>query len=199
MNYQNLNQEISSLNFQKKYFFSIFGLYLFSLGTTILGYSIYLLLQSVGIVEKSVTTWNAQGLFWFLILFCVALFVLFVPIEFLNIYKVYNLTFKDLIINIIFVILTSLLTLIFFQFFLNPTNLIISDIIDIGKAISFSGFIAIPLILFLQHNLKRSIGFSDNFSYSITYFAWVISSQIFLQYYIFSTGLIPNDSISNFE
>ena len=180
MNYQNLNQEISRLNFQKKYFFSIFGLYLFSLGTTILGYSIYLLLESVGIVEKSVTTWNAQGLFWFLSLFCVALFVLFVPVEFLNIYKIYNLTFKDLIINIIFVILTSLLTLIFFQFFLNPTNLIMSDIIDIGKAISFSGFIAIPLILFLQHNLKRSIGFSDNFSYSITYFAWVISSQIFL-------------------
>ena len=180
MNYQNLNQEISSLNFQKKYFFSIFGLYLFSLGTTILGYSIYLLLESVGIVEKSVTTWNAQGLFWFLILFCVSLFVLFVPVEFLNIFKIYNLTFKDLIINIIFVILTSLLTLIFFQFFLNPTNLIMSDVIDIGKAISFSGFIAIPLILFLQHNLKRSIGFSDNFSYSLTYFAWVISSQIFL-------------------
>ena len=117
MNYQNLNKEISSLNFQKKYFFSIFGLYLFSLGTTILGYSTYLLLESVGIVEKSIITWNAQGLFWFLILFCVSLFVLFVPVEFLNIYKIHNLTFKDLIINIIFVILTSLVSLIFFQFF----------------------------------------------------------------------------------
>ena len=180
MNYQNLNQEISSLNFQKKYFFSIFGLYLFSLGTTILGYSIYLLLESIGIVDKSVITWNAQCLFWFLILFCVALFVLFVPVEFLNVFKIYNLTFKDLIINIIFVILTSLITLVFFQFFINPSNLIISDIIDIGKAVSFSGFIAIPLILFLQHNLKRTIEFSDTFSYSLIYFAWVISSQIFL-------------------
>ena len=180
MNYQNLNQEISSLSFQKKYFFSIFGLYLFSLGTTILGYSLYLLLESVGIVEKSVITWNAQGLFWFLILFCVALFVLFVPIEFLNVFKVYNLTFKDLIINIIFVILTSLTTLIFFQFVLNPSNLILSDVIDIGKAVSFSGFIAIPLILFLQHNLKRTIGLSDTFTYSLICFAWVISTQIFL-------------------
>ena len=180
MNYQNLNQEISSLNIQKKYFFSIFGLYLFSLGTTILGYSIYLLLESIGIVDKSVITWNAQGLFWFLILFCVVLFVLFVPVEFLNVFKIYNLTFKDLIINIIFVILTSLITLVFFQFFINPSNLIISDIIDIGKAVSFSGFIAIPLILFLQHNLKRTIEFSDTFSYSLIYFAWVISSQIFL-------------------
>ena len=169
MNYQNLNQEISSLNFQKKYFFSIFGLYLFTIGTTIFG-----------IVNKSVITWNAQGLFWFLILFCVALFVLFVPVEFLNVFKIYNLTFKDLIINIVFVILTSLLTLIFFQFLLNPSNLIISDIIDIGKAVSFSGFIAIPLILFLQHNVKRTIDFSDNFSYSLIYFAWVLSSQIFL-------------------
>ena len=180
MNYQNLNQELNSLNFQKKYFFSIFGLYLFSLGTTILGYSVYLLLESIGIVNKSVITWNAQRLFWFLILFCVALFVLFVPVEFLNVFKIYNLTFKDLIINIVFVILTSLVTLIFFQFFLNPSNLIISDIIDIGKAVSFSGFIAIPLILFLQHNLKRSVDFSDTFSYSLIYFAWIISSQIFL-------------------
>ena len=180
MNYQNLNQDISSLNFQKKYFFSVFGLYLFSLGTTILGYSVYLLLESIGVVNKSVISWNAQGLFWFLILFCLALFVLFIPVEFFNIYKIFNLTFKDLIINIIFVILTSLVTLIFFQFFLNPSNLIMSDIIDIGKAVSFSGFIAIPLILFLQHNIKRTLGFSDNFSYSLTYFTWILSSQIFL-------------------
>ena len=180
MNYQNLNKEISSLNFQKKYFFSIFGLYLFSLGTTILGYSTYLLLESVGIVEKSIITWNAQGLFWFLILFCIALFVLFIPVEFFNVFKIYNLTFKDLIINIIFVILTSLVTLVVFQFLLNPSSLIIRDIIDIGKAVSFSGFIAIPLILFVQHNLKRTIDFSDTFSYSMMHFAWVMSSQIFL-------------------
>ena len=157
-----------------------FGLYLFSLGTTILGYSVYLLLESFGVVDKSVISWNAQGLFWFLILFCLALFVLFIPVEFFNVFKIYNLTFKDLIINIIFVILTSLITLIVFQFLLNPSSLIIRDIIDIGKAVSFSGFIAIPLILFLQHNLKRTIDFSDTFSYSMMYFVWVMSSQIFL-------------------
>jgi len=180
MNYQNLNKEISSFNFQKKYFFSIFGLYLFSLGTTILGYSVYLLLESIGLIDKSVISWNAQGLFWFLILFCIALFVLFIPVEFFNVFKIYNLTFKDLIINIIFVILTSLVTLVVFQFLLNPSSLIIRDIIDIGKAVSFSGFIAIPLILFVQHNLKRTIDFSDTFSYSMMHFAWVMSSQIFL-------------------
>jgi len=180
MNYQNINKEISNLSFQRKYFLSIFGLYLFALGTTLLGYSFYILLESIGIVEKSVTTWNAQGLFWFMILFCLSTFILFIPVEFLNVFKLYNLTFRDLIINIILVILSSLLSLVFFQFFLSPTNLVISDLIDIGKAVSFSGFIAIPLILFLQHNLKRTIGFSDSFSFSLTYFVWVISSQIFL-------------------
>jgi len=79
MNYQNLNKEISRISFQKKYLFSIFGLYLFSIGTTILGYSIYLLLESLGIVAQSVISWNAQGLFWFLILFCLSLFILFIP------------------------------------------------------------------------------------------------------------------------
>ena len=180
MNYQNLNKEISSLNFQKKYFFSIFGLYLFSLGTAILGYSIYLLLESVGIVEKSVITWNAQGLFWFLILFCLSIFILFIPIEFLNIFKIYNVSFRDLIINIIIAIFTSLFFLIVFQFLLDPQSKIVNDVIDIGKAISFSGFITVPLVLFLQHNLIRTINLKDSVSYSIVLFAWVVSSQIFL-------------------
>ena len=83
-------------------------------------------------------------------------------------------------LNVISVIFISLLSLVFFQFFLNPTNPVLQDLVDIGKAVSFSGFIAIPLILFLQHNLKRNIGFSDELSYSMTYFLWVISSQLFL-------------------
>ena len=82
--------------------------------------------------------------------------------------------------NIILVIFISLVSLVFFQFFLNPTNLILVDIIDIGKAVSFSGFIAIPLILFLQHNLKRPIGVSNSFSFSLIYFLWVLTSQLFL-------------------
>ena len=71
MNYESINKELSFLNFQKKYLYSILGLYLFSLGTTMLGYSNYLLLESIGIVESSVSSWNAQGLFWFLLLFWV--------------------------------------------------------------------------------------------------------------------------------
>ena len=180
MNYENMNNQITNLNFQKKHMYSVFGLYLFSLGSIYLGYSVYLLMESIGIIEQQVITWNAQGLFWFLILFCVAIFILFIPVEFLNTFKIYNISFKDLLTNVILVIFTSLSFLVFFQFFLSPSNQIISDIIDLGKAVSFSGFITVPLILFAVHNLTRTIGFPEKFSYSFTLFVWVISSQLFL-------------------
>ena len=99
MNYENINYQITNINLQRKHVFSIFGLYLFSLGSAFLGYSVYLLMESIGILKQQVITWNAQGLFWFLILFCLSIFILFIPIEFLNIFKIYNVSFRDLIIN----------------------------------------------------------------------------------------------------
>jgi|TARA_A100001011_G_scaffold372161_1_gene430274 hypothetical protein len=180
MNYENLNLQLSDINIQKKHFFSVFGLYLFSLGSLILGYSFYLLLESIGLVTKNVITWNGQGLLWFLVLFCVSIFILFLPIEFLNIFKIYNSTFKDLILNIMFVIGTCLVFLIVFQFLITPQNSIVNDVVTIGKAVSFSGFIAIPLVLFLQHNLKRTREISDSISYNFIFFIWILASQIFL-------------------
>ena len=82
-------------------------------------------------------------------------------------------------LNII-AIFTSLFFLIVFQFLLDPQSKIVNDVIDIGKAISFSGFITVPLVLFLQHNLIRTIDLKDSVSYNIVLFAWVMSSQIFL-------------------
>jgi hypothetical protein len=180
MNYGNINSNISNISFEKKYLFSIFSLYLFSLGSLILGYSLYLLLEGVGLVDQSLTTWTGQSMFWFLILFFVALFILFIPIEFFTTFKIFNSTFKDLILNILIVIFISLFFLVFFQFIFSPTSQILSSLIDLGKAISFSGFIAVPLLLFGLHNLQRTINFSDNFSYSLILFFWMITSQIFL-------------------
>ena len=129
MNYENINYQITNINLQKKHVFSIFGLYLFSLGSAFLGYSVYLLMESIGILKQQVITWNAQGLFWFLILFCLSIFILFIPIEFLNIFKIYNVSFRDLIINIIIAIFTSLFFLIVFQFLLDPQSKIVNDVI----------------------------------------------------------------------
>ena len=175
-----MNNQISGISLEKKYFLSIIGLYLFSLGSVISGYSIYIFLESFGIVEKSVIAWNGQGLFWFVLLFCFSLFILFIPVEFFNTFKLHISTFKDLILNVVFVIIVSLTFLIFFQFALNPENLILFDVIEIGKALSFSGFISVPLVLFIFHNLVRNSLINENLGYSLSLIIWILTSQIFL-------------------
>lgn len=180
MNYQ--NQKISNLNlgFEVKNFYSILGLYIFSLGSLIGGFSVYLLLESIGAVDQKIIEWNGQGLFWVLILFFLSLFLLFIPVEFLNIFKLYNSSFRDLVSNILYVILFSLTSLIFFQIVLSAESQILSDLKSIARAVSFSGFIAIPLILFAQHNLRETLPFIEKFSYSLTLIFWILSSQLFL-------------------
>ena len=180
MQYQRLTDNEMNFTLQSKNFLSIFGLYFFSLGTIFSGYSVYLLLETTERIERSIVTWSGQGLFWCLILFFMAIFILFIPVEFLNVYKIYNSTFKDLIFNIIYSIGISLASLVLFQFFINSETLIMNDISSIGKSVSFAGFIAVPLILFLQHTLRGSLSIIDKLSYSFTLFIWIISSQIFL-------------------
>ena len=180
MQYETIKSNEIDFTFESKSFSSILGLYLFSLGAVFAGYSIYLLLETIQRVDRNIITWSGQGLFWSLIIFLIALFILFIPVEFLNIFKIYNSTFKDLIFNIIYSIGISLVSLVLFQFFINTETLIMNDISSIGKSVSFAGFIAVPLILFLQHTLRGSLNIVDKISYSLTLFIWIVSSQIFL-------------------
>jgi len=180
MQYEAMKSNEIDFTFESKNFSSIFGLYLFSLGAVFSGYSVYLLLETTQRVERNIITWSGQGLFWSLIIFFMALFILFIPVEFLNVFKIYNSTFKDLIFNIIYSIGISLASLVLFQFFINSETLIMSDISSIGKSVSFAGFIAVPLILFLQHTLRGSLNIIDKASYSFTLFIWIVSTQIFL-------------------
>ena len=176
------NQKISNLDlgFQAKNFYSILGLYIFSLGSLVGGFSLYLLLESTGYVDSEIISWSGQGLFWFLILFFVSIFLLFIPIEFLNVFKLYNGNFRDLVSNILYVILLSLISLLNFQFFLSSETQILYDLKSIARAVSFSGFIAIPLVLFAQHSLRERVPFIDRASYGITLIFWVVTAQIFL-------------------
>ena len=176
------NQKISNLDlgFQAKNFYSILGLYIFSLGSLVGGFSFYLLLESTGYIDSEIISWSGQGLFWFLILFFVSIFLLFIPIEFLNVFKLYNANFRDLVSNILYVILFSLFSLLIFQFFLSSETQILYDLKSIARAVSFSGFIAIPLVLFAQHSLHHSVPFIDRASYGITLIFWVVTAQIFL-------------------
>ncbi len=124
--------------------------------------------------------WPFSIHFLFFFLLFTGIFVLFIPIEFLSVFRIYNASFKDLIFNIIYSILISLFFLVVFQFSINPDTLILSDISSIGKAVSFAGFVSIPIILFIQHIFRSSLKVIDKISYSFTLFVWIFSSQVFL-------------------
>ena len=180
MQYEKTSFDGIDIKFESRNFLSIFGLYLFSLGAAISGYSFYLLLETIGRVDRNIIEWSGQGLLWSLILFFISIFILFVPVEFFNVYKIYNSSFKDLLTNIFYSIIISLFFLIIFQFFISSETLIMKDISSIGKAVSFSGFISIPLFLFIQHTFRKSFYFIEKISFSVTLLIWILSSQVFL-------------------
>ncbi len=169
-----------NLSFNRNQIICVFGLYCFVLGTSLMGFSLYLFLESSGLVNQTLISWSGQGLFWSLITFFVSLFILFVPIEFFNDYYIENRSFKNLLTNIISVIFVSLFCLIIFQLLLRNQNIFVNEYLIIARAVSFSGFIAIPLMLFFLHNFGRNIFLIENYSYSMILIIWIASTQIFL-------------------
>ena len=173
-----LSKESLSLN--KSLVLSVVGLYCFALGTSLLGFSVYLFLESSGFVNQEFISWSGQGLFWSLITLFLSLFVLFVPVEFFNEYFIENRSFKNLLTNIVSVIFVSLFFLVVFQVLLRNQNVFVTEYLVIARAVSFSGFIAIPLVLFLFHNFGRNLYIINKYSYSLILIIWIISTQIFL-------------------
>ena len=173
-----LNRNNISLN--RNQVFSVIGLYCFVLGTSLLGFSIYLFLESSGFVSQLFISWSGQGLFWSLITFFISLFVLFIPIEFLNEYFIENRSFKDLLTNIVSVIFVSLFFLVVLQVLLRNQNVFINEYLAVARAVSFSGFIAIPLVLFIFHNFGKNLYLINKYSYSLILIIWILSTQVFL-------------------
>jgi hypothetical protein len=175
-----LNKYSLNFSFNSSQIFSIFGLYIFSLGSTLLGFGLYLLLESFGTVDRNYINWSGQGLFWTMITLCIGIFLLFIPIEFFRNYKLINRSFNELLTNIISVIAVSLIFLILSQIALGDENIIFNQYQVISRSVSFSGFITIPLILFVIHNFGRNFQVLNKYSYSVILFIWILSNQIFL-------------------
>ena len=170
----------NNLSLNRSQVFSVVGLYCFVLGTSLLGFSIYLFLESSGFVQQALINWSGQGLFWSFITLFISLFVLFIPVEFFDEYFIENRSFKNLLTNIVSVIFVSLFFLVVFQILLRNQNLFLNEYLVIARAVSFSGFIAIPLVLFLFHNFGKNLYIINKYSYSLILIIWIISTQIFL-------------------
>ena len=180
MQYEVSKLSRNSISFNRNQVFSIIGLYCFVLGTSLLGFSVYLFLESSGFVTQVFISWSGQGLFWTLVTFFLSLFILFIPIEFLNEYFIENRSFKNLLTNIISVIFVSLFFLVILQILLRNQNIFINEYLAVARAVSFSGFISIPLFLFIFHNFGKNLYLVNKYSYSLILIIWILSTQVFL-------------------
>ena len=180
MQYEVSKLSRNSISFNRNQVFSIIGLYCFVLGTSLLGFSVYLFLESSGFVTQVFISWSGQGLFWTLVTFFLSLFILFIPIEFLNEYFIENRSFKNLLTNIISVIFVSLFFLVVLQILLRNQNIFINEYLAVARAVSFSGFISIPLFLFIFHNFGKNLYLVNKYSYSLILIIWILSTQVFL-------------------
>ncbi len=169
-----LNQQ--SFNF--KNMSSILALYFYALGTLFLGYATYLLYTSNS--EQSPTSWVGESMFWGLIVFFIAIFILFLPVEFFNKTKIYNSGFNEMIVNILIIIFTSLIFLIIFQSLIQANNQVLSDIKTISRSISFSGFIVMPITIFILNNFVKRFNFVESYTFSFLLLVWIFSAQLFL-------------------
>ena len=101
----------NGISLNKNQIFPVMGLYCFVLGTSLLGFSVYLFLESSGFVEQVFINWSGQGLFWSFITLFISLFVLFIPVEFFSSIITTNLLFISFGIAII----TQLFCIIFYS------------------------------------------------------------------------------------
>tara|TARA_X000000368_G_scaffold214178_1_gene169207 strand:- start:155 stop:697 length:543 start_codon:yes stop_codon:yes gene_type:complete len=180
MQYEVSKLSKNNISFDLKQVFTIIGLYCFVFGTSLLGFSVYLFLESSGFTSQVLISWSGQGLFWSLITFFISLFILFIPVEFLSEYFIENSSFKNLLTNVICVIFVSLIFLVVLQILLRNQNVFINEYLLIARAVSFSGFIAIPLVLFIFHNFGKNLYLIRKYSYSLILIIWILSTQVFL-------------------
>ena len=108
MQYELSNLRKNNISVSKNQIFPIVGLYFFVLGTSLLGFSVYLFLESAGLIEQTLINWNGQGLFWSFITFFASLFVLFIPVEFFDKYFIENRSFRNLLTNVVSVIFVTI-------------------------------------------------------------------------------------------
>jgi hypothetical protein len=175
------NQKIVNLNLisfnQLK---SILSIYFFTAGTVLLGFSVYLLLETLGYSSNNITSWSGQSLFWGLIYFFTSIFLLFIPVEFLNEYRLVNRSFAELITNILITISVSLFFLVIVQLFFPNNSQISLEVSDLFKATSFAGFIVVPITLFLLNNISVKVQILNKFSYAIALIVWIFGTLIFI-------------------
>lgn len=171
------NLKVGNLSSQAK---SIVSLYLLTLGTYLLGFTVYVFLEAFLIVEHRVISWSGEGLFWGFLLLFLAIFLLFFPSEFFNEFNVNLFSFQNLVINILLTIIFSFVFLILLQLAVPPDTSLLKELRILLRAVSFAGFTTIPIFLYLLSVVSNRLNIKvfSNFEYILI--LWIFSGLFFI-------------------
>lgn len=159
---------------------NIVSLFLLSFSSSLLGYSVYLLLEAFSLIDKKYSSWNGEALMWGLIIFFVALFVLFIPVELKLIKKDDASDFQSVISTIFLTVVLSILILFLSSFFFAGRNVIIHNIYLILRAYAFSGLVFVNIGTFLIWWGSSKLDFLQKYSFTFTGTIWVLGTLIFI-------------------
>ena len=92
----------------------ILNIYLLTIGSMILGFSLYVGLETLERTTRKYVNWTGEGMLWLFVLLFISIFILFIPSDLLKLkYQIKIDTFTNLIGYVVFTIANS----IFFIFF----------------------------------------------------------------------------------
>ncbi len=159
---------------------NIVSLFLLSFSSSLLGYSVYLLLEAFSLIDKKYSSWNGEALMWALVLFFAALFVLFIPVELKLIKKDDASDFQSVIARIFITVILSILILAISSFFFAGRNAIIHNIYLILRAYAFSGLVFVNVGTFLIWWGSNKLDILKTYSFTLTGAIWVLGTLIFI-------------------
>ena len=158
----------------------ILNIYLLTIGSMILGFSVYVGLETLERTTRKYVNWTGEGMLWLFVLLFISIFVLFIPSDLLKLkHHIKIETFTNLIGYVVFTISNSIVFIILSRF-ISRDNIYLSEVANLLQAASFSGLIAIPILFYILFQFKNYLSRYDSFFFYFLMIFWIFSSQIFL-------------------
>ena len=158
----------------------ILNIYLLTIGSMILGFSLYVGLETLERTTRKYVNWTGEGMLWLFVLLFISIFILFIPSDLLKLkYQIKIETFTNLIGYVVFTISNSIFFIILSRF-ISRDNIYLSEVANLLQAASFSGLIAIPILFYLLFQFKDYLLRFNSYLFYFVMFFWIFASQIFL-------------------
>ena len=106
----------------------ILNIYLLTIGSMILGFSLYVGLETLERTTRKYVNWTGEGMLWLFVLLFISIFILFIPSDLLKLkYQIKIETFTNLIGYVVFTISNSIVFIILSRF-ISRDNIYLSEV-----------------------------------------------------------------------